>query len=260
MAKAGKKLLVFLFVLLYNLSMVFMGMQKLTLLDYPTKTAAVLFSQGCNFCCPFCHNRDLVVGNSSSLDSSSLDSSSFDSFSEDYVLDFLKKRKGKLEGVVFSGGEPLLQNDLGAFMAKVKALGFKIKLDTNGFLPDKLLELYSSGLLDYVAMDIKNSSLMYAKTVGKSEFDIEKIKRSIQILLFGSVEYEFRTTLVKEFHTIDDILQAAEMIVGAKRYYLQNFQSGDTIVQGLHGFSNQELMEILKRVQGIVPNSFLRGI
>ena len=173
------------------------GLQKLTLLDFPGRLAATVFFGGCNVRCPFCHNASLV-----------LSPDRCEKISEDELLSFLESRKGKLSGVCITGGEPTLYKELKGFIKKIKDMGFAVKLDTNGTSPDLLSELISEGLVDYVAMDIKNSQKKYALTVGK-EVDIEKIKRSVDILLSGKIDYEFRTTVVRELHEKEDFLAKA---------------------------------------------------
>ena len=193
--------------------MLIAGLQKLTLLDYPGTVACTVFTGGCNFRCPFCHNAPLVLPELMGQDTD-----------EEQVLAFLKKRQGVLDGVAITGGEPLLHKDIGAFLEKVRALGFKIKLDTNGSFPDRLQEIISAGLVDRVAMDIKNAPELYAKTVGLPALDLAPIERSKELLLRGDVDYEFRTTVVKGLHTEESITGAAKWLAGAKEYYLQQFQ------------------------------------
>ncbi len=203
--------------------MIFGGFQKLTLLDFPGLVACILFTKGCNFLCPFCHNAPLV----NKLREA-------DNIPEDEILGFLKKRQGVLEGVCITGGEPLLHPELKSFIIKVKELGYKVKLDTNGTFPEKLSELISEGLLDYVAMDIKNSFPKYSMTAGVENADIINIEKSIELLLSGSVPYEFRTTVTRELHTVQDIESIAQRIAGAEKYFIQNFiDSGNTVAAGL---------------------------
>ena len=228
----------------------FFGMQKLTLLDYPGKMACTLFTGGCNFKCPFCHNADLVFLPENMVEIKGQD-----------VLDYLKKRQGILEGVCISGGEPLLHDEIEPFLRKVKALGYPIKLDTNGCFPDKIKYLVKEGLIDYVAMDIKNSFERYPETIGTQTIYIEAMKESIDYLLSGAVDYEFRTTMVKEFHTIEDISAIGKMLKGAKRYYLQNFIDGERVIQkGLHGFAKEELEAFAKVVKPYIETVEIRGI
>ena len=193
-------------------SLKFFGLQKTTLLDYPGKLASTLFTGGCNFCCPFCHNSDLVYLREGIKEIGSSE-----------ILDFLAGRKNILDGICISGGEPLLQEGLIPFIKEVKKLGLLVKLDTNGFLYDKLKELIDLKLVDYVAMDIKNAPKKYALTAGLKEIDLEPILKSVELLKSNVVDYEFRTTIVKEFHDETDIKEIGLWLKGAKRYYLQNF-------------------------------------
>lgn len=230
--------------------MKFYGMQKMTLLDYPGYVACTLFTGGCNFRCPFCHNALLV-----------LDLDENYTIPEEEVLAFLKKRQGLLDGVCVTGGEPLINKDIGDFLSKVKELGFKIKLDTNGTNPALLKELVSQKLVDYVAVDIKNSPEKYAETVGLKSFDMSTINETVNFLMTGCVDYEFRTTVTKQFHTEKSMEEAARFIRGAKRYFLQNFvDSGNLIGSGITGQSKEEMEKLLSIVKKYVPDSCLRGI
>lgn len=230
--------------------MKFYGMQKMTLLDYPGYVACTLFTGGCNFRCPFCHNALLV-----------LDLDENYTIPEEEVLAFLKKRQGLLDGVCVTGGEPLINKDIGDFLSKVKELGFKIKLDTNGTNPALLKELVSQNLVDYVAVDIKNSPEKYAETVGLKSFDMSTINQTVNFLMTGCVDYEFRTTVTKQFHTEKSMEEAARFIRGAKRYFLQNFvDSGNLIGSGITGQSKEEMEKLLSVVKKYVPDSYLRGI
>ncbi len=216
--------------------MIFGGFQKLTLLDFPGKVACTVFTKGCNFRCPFCHNTNLVT-----LDGQE------QSIPEDEVLSYLKKRQGILEGICVSGGEPLLHHDLPEFLTKVKALGYAIKLDTNGSFPDKLKELAKQGLIDYVAMDIKNSIEKYPQTSGCQTLNLDHIHESIDFLLQGNLDFEFRTTVVEELHTVTDIQSIARRIEGDTKYFLQNFvDSGNIIEKNLHPV-NDETLEMMKQ-------------
>lgn len=192
--------------------MIIAGLQKSSLIDYPNEIAAVVFTSGCNFRCPFCHNGGLLEDKKSQK------------ITPEEVLDFLKTRQNKLQGVVISGGEPTLHKDLEDFIIKIRDLGFKIKLDTNGSNPSVLIDLINKNLIDYVAMDIKSSLKKY-KEATNSNIDTEKIKESIDFLLKGKVDYEFRTTVVKESLSFDDFRIIAQEIKGAKRYFLQKFIS-----------------------------------
>ena len=227
------------------------GLQKLTLLDYPGHVACTVFTPGCNFRCPFCHNAPLVLPERLGCDTT-----------EDEVLSFLKKRVGILDGVAITGGEPLLHKDIGAFLEKVRALGFLVKLDTNGSFPDLLIELVRGGLVDRVAMDVKNAPALYGRTVGLERFELAEVERSKDFLLGGTVDYEFRTTVVRGLHTAESLVEAAKWIAGAKEYYLQQFKdSGDVIaLEGLGAFDEREMHALADAVRPIVPSVQVRGV
>lgn len=226
------------------------GFQKLTLLDYPGKTACTVFTGGCNWRCPFCHNALLVTD----IDPSA-------AIAEEEVFAYLQKRQGLLDGVCITGGEPLLQPDLPAFIAKIKERGYAVKLDTNGSLPTRLKELVAAGLVDYVAMDVKNSRAKYPATVGIPDYDIAPVEDSIAFLLTGRVECEFRTTVVREHHTPQDIEAVAAWIQGAPRYYLQNFvDSGHLIGEGLHPVATEVLENMRQTAAKWVTNTNIRGV
>jgi len=230
--------------------MVFGGIQKLTLLDYPDRTACTLFTIGCNFVCPYCQNPSLIrpTGGEQTLGASE-------------ILDFLKTRQGLLDGVCISGGEPLMHESLDAFIDKVKALGFLVKLDTNGSYPQRLKELAESSRLDYVAMDIKNTPEKYPQTIGLPEYDVSPIEASISFLCSGTVPYEFRTTVVRSFHTRSDLLSIARWITGADKYFLQGFIDSDEILQsGLTAYSKAEMQSLLASVKKELPVTELRGV
>lgn len=226
------------------------GLQKLTLLDYPGKMACIIFTAGCNLRCPFCHNSALVINPPKESE-----------FSVEDILEFLKKRQGVLEGVVITGGEPLLQKDLEDFIIKIRQLGYSVKLDTNGTFPDRLKALIDKGLLDYVAMDVKASPSGYPPSVGIGGYDVSKITESINLLLEGRVDYEFRTTVVREFHSIFDMKHLGEWIKGAKRHYLQAFKdSGELIGFGLSAVPKAEMEEMKKMMLDYVDLCEIRGI
>ena len=228
----------------------FNGFQKLTLLDYPGHVACTLFTAGCNFRCPFCHNASLVthIGDS-------------EHYSEEFVLDYLSKRKGIIDGVCITGGEPLLHDGLEDFIKKVKDMDYLVKLDTNGYLPDRLIRLVDNGLVDYVAMDIKNSKEKYILSAGIDSLDITQIEKSVSFLLENHVEYEFRTTVVNELHTLQDIESAAEWISGAQKYFLQSFtDSGDLICDNLSAVETQTIKMMQEVASKYVKNVEIRGI
>ncbi len=209
----------------------FGGFQKLTVLDYPSHVACIVFTKGCNFRCPFCHNSFLVENCAEQI-------------SSEEILLYLKKRKGVLDGVSVTGGEPLMHQGIVDFIKEVKALGYDVKVDTNGTFPERLKELVESSLVDYVAMDIKNSPEKYDITAG-AKTDISKIQESIDFLLSAKVDYEFRTTVTNELHTPQDIVSISKWISGAKRYFVQNFvDSGNILTSGMTPVSPETLEEM----------------
>ena len=257
------------------------GLQKLTLLDYPEKMAATVFTAGCNFRCPFCHNASLVTRIDTRYDIPVSD-----------VMTFLKKRQNVLEGVCISGGEPLLQPDLEDFIKEVKSLGYLVKLDTNGSNLEKLQNLVEKSLIDYVAMDIKNAPNKYAETIGLHEainheaMNVEKISSAgknissakedlknnfnpevmsqvlatVDYLKSGVIPYEFRTTIVREFHKREDIEVIAKWLEGAEKYYLQEFvDSGDLIGEGFRAYTDEIMNQALEIVRKYVPEAKIRG-
>lgn len=224
------------------------GLQKLTLLDFPGKTACIVFTPGCNFRCPFCHNASLVTH----IDTSS-------QIEENEFFSFLEKRRRMLDGVCITGGEPLMQNGIKEFIKRIKDMGYAVKLDTNGTYPDKLEELIKDGLLDYVAMDIKNCKEKYALTSGISDIVYEDIIKSINIISNSNVDHEFRTTVTNELHTPEDIGKIAETIKGEKKYFLQNFtDSGDVISCEISSVSQQKLDVMLSFAKEHIPNTQIR--
>ncbi len=226
------------------------GFQKLTVLDYPGKVACIIFTPGCNFRCPFCHNAALVTH---------IDKDTY--INEEEVLSYLRKRQGILDGVVITGGEPLLQDGIEEFIGKIKELGYSVKLDTNGSFPEKLISLVEKGLVDYVAMDIKNSKAKYMTTIGVNNIHMESIEKSVDFLLQNKVDYEFRTTIVDGFHTIDDIQDIVVWIKGAHKYFLQNFvDSGDLIEAGLSPVTLDTLREMKEKATQTIPCVEIRGI
>lgn len=228
------------------------GIQKLTLLDYPGVVACTVFTAGCNFRCPFCHNAMLVLPEQ--IDDECL--------TDDEVFGFLKKRRGVLDGVAVTGGEPLLHADMPEFLARVKELGYKIKLDTNGSNPELLSEIIKNKLVDRVAMDIKNAPEEYARTIGLESFDIAPVERSKEMLLSGETDYEFRTTVVKGIHTKESLIGAAKWIKGAKEYYLQQFKdSGNLILpDGLSAYDEKQMHALADAVRDYVPTVEVRGV
>ncbi|MBO5609495.1 MAG: anaerobic ribonucleoside-triphosphate reductase activating protein [Eubacterium sp.] len=225
------------------------GLQKMTLLDFPGKVACTVFLGGCDMRCPFCHNWELVDGEAPAI------------MDEDELLRFLGGRVGLLDGVAFTGGEPLLRNDLGDVIKRIREMGFLIKLDTNGNHPERLKGMLDAGLLDYVAMDVKNSKERYGETIGLPGFDTTHIEESISILKESNIDYEFRTTVMKEYHDESSFEGISEMIRGAKKYYIQSFIDRDTVpTEGLSAYSADELNKFLEIVKPYVEHAELRGV
>ena len=225
------------------------GLQKLTLLDYPGRTACTVFLSGCNFRCPFCHNTPLLTADAA------------DGMDEEELLAFLKKRQGLLDGVAVTGGEPLLRPELPALLEKIKALGYAVKLDTNGAFPERLEQVVRAGLADYVAMDIKNSPARYAETAGVPGLALTPIDKSVSFLLRDTVDYEFRTTAVAELHDDASFLSLADWLAGARRYFIQCFEPRETVLQAdLHAPSPAQLHHWAELVRPNISNVSLRGI
>lgn len=226
------------------------GFQKVTLLDFPSKVASIIFTKGCNFRCPYCQNGSLV-----------LDTGNIKLVDMDEILSYLNKRKNVLDGVCISGGEPLIQKNIKELLINLKGMGFLIKLDTNGTNPVMLEELIDLNLVDYVAMDIKNSFSKYGITVGRDNVLLDNIKKSIKILESKGIEHEFRTTIVKELHTVDDVLEIGSLFSSKTRYYLQNYEDSENVIKkGLHGFSFNELLDLKNILKEKMPNLIIRGI
>ncbi len=225
------------------------GFNKTTLLDYPGLVAATVFTGGCNFRCPFCQNSDLV-----------LDPMSQPIIPEEEVLSHLRKRKGITAGVCITGGEPTLQADLSEFIGKIKEIGMKVKLDTNGYRPEVLRNLMAAGLIDYVAMDIKSSLDGYSKVAGVS-IDTEKIKESVGLLINGNIPYEFRTTVVRELHDKEAMEGIAKLIKGAGNYYLQGYEDRESVIcPGFSAYTKEELEKFLPIFLNSVKSAQIRGV
>lgn len=225
------------------------GLQKTTLLDYPGHVAATIFLGGCNFRCPFCHNSELLGGDMET------------SFSEESVLEFLRKRASILEGVCITGGEPTLQSGLEPFIRKVRKLGLLVKLDTNGYRPDRLKDLCEKGLIDYVAMDIKSGRSGYAKAAGLPGLDFSKIKESTDFLMKGTVSYEFRTTVVKELHNTADLEEIGTWLSGCSDYYLQSYKDSENVlVPGFSACTKEELLSFAEHLRTYIEHVSLRGV
>ena len=225
------------------------GLQKMTLLDFPGRVACTVFFGGCDMRCPFCHNAELLDGSAPPV------------MDEQELLAFLEKRKGLLEGVAFTGGEPLLQKDLPVLAEKIRALGYPVKLDTNGTHPDLLARMIRNGLVQYVAMDIKNSPDRYGETAGLDSFDLEPVRKSVSLLLEDSTEYEFRTTAVAELHDDSSFEQIGPWIRGAQHYYLQQFTDRETVpFQGLHSPTEEQMHRWAEIIRPYVPSVEIRGV
>lgn len=228
------------------------GLNKTTLLDYPGHVAATLFLGSCNFRCPFCHNKDLV-----------LNPSSQPLLPESDIFDFLKLRSGILSGICISGGEPTLQKELPAFIQKVKELGYLVKLDTNGSNPTMLRSLYENDLIDFAAMDIKSGQDTYETSAGISSpvLDLDSVCRSADYLMHCGIDYEFRTTVVAELHDAHTFESIGLWLQGCKAYYLQSYKDSDTVIQsGFHAYSKAELLSFAAILQRYIPNTSLRGV
>lgn len=226
------------------------GLQKVTLLDYPGRVACTIFLAGCNFRCPFCQNASLVTHVDPRND-----------IPKEEVLEFLKKRRGVLDGVCITGGEPLLAPDLERFIREIKRMGYLVKLDTNGSNVNRLKYLANLGLLDYVAMDIKNSPAKYGMTIGIEGYNTDNVRQSVEYLMNGDIPYEFRTTVVREFHKREDFKAIGEWIKGAEKYFLQGFvDSGDLVQPGLRAYNKDIMEQALEIVREYVPAAQLRGV
>jgi len=226
------------------------GMQKTSLLDYPDKISAIIWTVGCNFRCPFCYNKDLVFGKAEEI-------------SEEEIFSFLKKRKGLLEGLVISGGEPLMHKDITSFIEKVKKLKYLVKIDTNGTFPEKLKELIDKNLVDYVSMDVKAPKSKYDSLSG-IKTDIKKIEKSIELLKNSNVSYEFKTTFVPNLLEKKDIIEIAKWLDGSKKYYLQQFKNNTSLIsdklQMVSPHPKDELIEILNVIKPYFEVCDVRGI
>lgn len=225
------------------------GFQKTTLLDYPGHLAATVFLAKCNFCCPFCHNSGLVLA-----------SDQIEAIEDSEVLKTLNKRKGILEGVCVTGGEPTLNPELPSFLRSIKELGLKVKLDTNGYKPDILGKLLEDGLVDYVAMDIKSGRDNYANIAGVKSIDIKRIEESVSLISNRANDYEFRTTYVKGLHTEEDVYDIGEWLAGDHKYFIQNYKEVSTVISPVYdSFSDWELKRIKEILSKSMTNVHIRG-
>ena len=225
------------------------GFMTMTLLDFPGYVACTVFLEGCNFRCPFCHNADMAEAKSP------------DRVTEDEFFGFLKKRQGILDGVCVSGGEPLMNDETLDFLKKIKDMGYRLKLDTNGSFPERLKTAVNSGLCDYVAMDIKNAPSKYGQTSGNEKITFDTVKESIEFLKDSDIPHEFRTTVVKGFHTREDIAEIARIIGTDEKYFIQPFRDGETVLtSGLKEFEEDEIKVLLAAAREYAPNTCVRGM
>jgi len=225
------------------------GLEKLTLQDYPEHVACIIFTQGCNFSCRFCHNADLIACNRPCK------------LNEEDILAYLDSRKQVLDGVVISGGEPLLQEGIKDFIKAIKDKGLKVKIDTNGTNYKMLKELIDENLIDYVAMDVKADENNYGKLIGRDDYDYERVQNAINILKASNIDYEFRTTIIKEYHDLLTLESICKFIGEKSKYYLQNFVNSEKVLnKELHGFSRNELLNIERNLNQAYPNVKVRGL
>ncbi len=221
----------------------------MTLLDFPGRVACTVFFGGCDMRCPFCHNAELLDGTAPAV------------MDDEELLAFLKKRQGLLDGVAFTGGEPLLQQDLPELAARIREMGYPVKLDTNGTHPDRLKRMIRDGLVQYVAMDIKNSPERYAETAGLPEMDLGPVRESVSLLMNGTTDYEFRTTVVAELHDDRSFEKIGQWIGGARHYYLQKFTDRETVpFEGLHAPTDEQMRHWAEMLQPRIPAVELRGV
>ena len=230
--------------------MLILGLQKTTLLDFPGKVASTIFTGGCNFKCPYCHNSELVIPPPDVI-----------KYSEEEIFEHLYKKKKILDGVCITGGEPTLHKDLPEFIKKIKDLGLLVKLDSNGTNPKMLEYLIDNNLVDYIAMDIKNSKEKYNEIACMPQFDIAPIEKSVSLLLKNKVDYEFRTTIMKECHDSTDILSMGKWLTGAKAYYLQSYKESPQVINPIFSpHSVETLNSFVELLKPFIPNTNLRGI
>ena len=230
--------------------MIIIGFEKISLVNFDNEVSATIFLNGCNFRCPFCHNFEFVVPTGED----------FKTYTQEEVLDYLNKRKGMLSAVVITGGEPTCNKDLKDFIIKIKALGYKIKLDSNGSHPDMVIEFFKEGLIDYVAIDIKNSKEDYSKTIGLKNYDTVNIEKMVSFLLNNNYDYEFRTTMMDGFHTVESITKMGEWIKGAKRLFLQMFEDSEYVPdKSLRPVEKEKALEYKNILEKYVDKVSLRG-
>jgi pyruvate formate lyase activating enzyme len=230
--------------------MIIEGLQKLTLLDYPGHVACTIFAHGCNLRCPFCHNAGLVIRQPENI------------ISTEELSAFLERRKGILDGVCLTGGEPLLQKDAVEFIRFLRSFGYKIKLDTNGFYPEKLKAVIDEGLVDYIAMDIKSSPENYGKAVGIENIDISPVLESVELIKSSGIDHEFRTTAVKGLHNVSDFEKIGAWIKGAKHYFIQQFIDSGDLIDGsaLSAFDKEQMDALCAAAKPFAPLCRVRGV
>jgi len=229
--------------------MVVQSLKKFSLLDYPDKVACTLFTAGCNFRCPYCYNAPLVLNVHENKE-----------IPMETIYSYLEKYRGLLDGICLTGGEPLIQHGIEEFLSCVREMGYAVRLETNGSLPDKLKKVVSEGLVSYVAMDIKNSRENYGKAVGIEGYDVRNICKSVEYLLSGVIPYEFNTTVVLELHQRSDFESISRWIAGAERYYLQRFVNTRNVIrEGLHRYNESIMHQALDIVKQDIPSARLRG-
>lgn len=230
--------------------MLILGLQKTTLLDYPGKIASTIFTGGCNFRCPYCHNRDLVMPPADVM-----------AYSEDEIFEHLQAKSKVLDGVCITGGEPTLHKDLPEFIKKVKAMGLLVKLDSNGTNPDMISFLIDEGLIDYVAMDIKHSKEKYNSIACMINYDLAPIEASVSLLKEGKIDYEFRTTIMKECHELSDMDKIGQWLAGAKAYYLQSYKESKQVINPIFSPHSLETLErFVEVLKPYIPNTNIRGV
>ena len=224
----------------------FVGIDKMSLVDYDEYLSITLFTEGCNFRCPFCHNGELVLNEHNPI------------IPWDEIKSLLLERKGKIDAIVITGGEPLIHPDIIDKIKEIKKLGYKVKLDTNGTNPKLLIKLIEDRLIDYVAIDIKNTASKYSLTSGVPNINLSSVSDSIKYLINHKFPHEFRTTLIKEFHTLDDIVGIANMIKGCKKYVLQRYKDREQCIQhGFHEINDEEIKDYIKKAQDSLPGTLV---
>ncbi len=229
--------------------MLICGFEKFSMVDFGDKISCTVFTGGCNLRCPFCHNGALVIGDVASQRED-----------EEEVIQYLAKRKGLVDAVCVTGGESTLQPDLARFLSRVRQMGYITKVDSNGLRPDVIANLLDAGLVDYMAMDVKNSTAKYAMTCGLKSVDLSAIGESMRVIMAKAKDYEFRTTVIKEFHTYEDMLAIADWIAGAKNFYFQHYvDSEGCISHGYHAYDKAEVTELAKAFEGKVGHIGFRG-